>query len=87
MFVPVCLSLYVCVSVRGYVLRCKCNLIVNTRGSQTMRAYSCFIFLEIRNKESFLIHSLESINSTIDNHKPARCSLSSSQLFVTSPHY
>ena len=31
--------------------------------------------------------SLESITSTKTNYKPAKGSLSSSQLFVTSPHY
>ena len=53
-----------------------------------MRAYSSLssIFLEIRKKEQFRILSLESITSGKTNHKPAKGSLSSSQLFVTSPH-
>ena len=53
-----------------------------------MRAYFFlgFIFLGIKKKEQFLILSLESTTSTINNHKPAKGSLSSNQLFVTSLH-
>ena len=88
--VPVCVLVYM------YVYQCKvtffpvsvCNLIVNIWGPQTMRAYISlsFIFLEIKKKEYFWIYSLKSITSTKNNHKPAKGGLSSSQLFVTSPH-
>ena len=88
--VPVCFFVYM------YAYQCvvtcfplsECNLIVNRWGSQTRRAYSSlsFIFLEIRNKEQFWILSLESITSTKNNHKPAKGSLSPTQLFATSPH-
>ena len=67
---------------------CVRNLIVNIWGPQKMRAYIFLglIFLEIRKKEWFWIPFLESITSTKNNHKPAKGSLSSSQLFVTSLH-
>ena len=42
-----------------------------------------FIFLEIRKREYFWILTFEFLL----NHKPAKGSLSSSQLFATSPHY
>ena len=94
MIVFACTS--VCVLVYMYVYQCvvTCfpvcvrNLIVNIWGPQTMRAYIFlgFIFLEITRKEKFWILSLESITSTKNNHKPAKGSLSSSQLFVTSLH-
>ena len=53
-----------------------------------MRARSSlnFIFLAISKKEKFKILSLEGITSTPENYKPAKCNLSLSQLFVTSPH-
>ena len=88
------LLLPVCVLVFIYVYWCvvTCfpvcvhNLIVNIRGPQMMTAYIFlgFIFLEIRKKEFFWIFSLERITSTKNNHKPAKGSLSSSQVFFTS---
>ena len=50
----VCLSVYVCGSMHGYVLPvCVRNLIVNIWGPQMMRAYIFlgFLFLEIRKKD------------------------------------
>ena len=50
------------------------------------RSYLNFIFLAISKKEKLKILSLEGITSTPENYKPAKCNLSFSQLFVTSPH-
>ena len=88
--VPVCVLVFM----SGYqcIVMCfpvsECNVIVNRWGPETMGAYSSLssIFLEIRKKELFWILSLESIISSRNNHKPAKGSLWSSQLFVTSPH-
>ena len=45
-----------------------------------------FNFLAIKKKDYFYIISIESITFTTNNYKPPKGSLSSSHLFVTSPH-